>query len=194
METLAQELQRRITPRWVYRTFTPEQREAGIFLPEANLTLTGRNAALMLAESHQVILLACTLGAEFDALLRTRQARDLAHAVMLDACGSAYVEAACDAAEQEIAARFPDCFLTDRFSPGYGDLPLALQPGICAALNTQRRIGVTVSDSLLMNPCKTVTAVIGVARRPQAARVRGCDCCSRRDTCTLRKGGTTCAI
>ena len=158
-----------------------------------NITLTGTTALRMLAHSQQAVLLACTLGAQFDTLLRTQQARDMSRAVMLDACGSAWVEAGCDAAEQELHARFPDLHLTDRFSPGYGDLPLTLQPGICAALDAQRRLGVTVTKSLLLNPAKTVTAVIGLADTPQMARIRGCAYCALQQTCALRKGGTNCA-
>ena len=125
-------------------------------------------------------------------MLRAEQARDMAKAVLLDACGSAWVEAGCDQAEREIAARFPGQYLTDRFSPGYGDLPLSLQPAICGMLDLGRRLGVHVSERFLMNPSKSVTALIGISDRPQMARIRGCAYCAMRETCTLRKGGTHC--
>ena len=115
-------------------------------------------------------------------------------AVILDACGSAWVESGCDAAEREIAARFPGQYLTDRFSPGYGDLPLALQSAVLAALDAQRRLGIQLSGSFLMPPSKSVTAVIGVSDTPQPARVRGCGYCAMREKCDYRKGGTTCAV
>ena len=148
----------------------------------------------MLLQCTQAALLACTLGPGFDTLLRTEQARDMSRAVLLDACGSVWVEAGCDQAEHELAARFPGRFLTDRFSPGYGDFPLDIQPAICTALDTRRRLGLHVTDSLLLNPVKSVTAVIGLADRPQMARVRGCSYCSMNQTCALRKGGKSCAI
>ena len=81
---------------------------------------------------------------------------------------------------------------TDRFSPGYGDLPLDLQPALCAALDAQRRLGLTVTDSLLLNPVKSVTAVIGLSPTPQPARIRGCGYCNFRENCQFRKEGTTC--
>ena len=146
----------------------------------------------MLAGCDRAVLLACTLGARFDAKLLAIQARDMAKAVIYDALGSAFVEAGCDQAERDIAARFPDLFLTDRFSPGYGDLPLDIQPALCAALDTGRRLGVTVTPSLLMNPVKSVTAVIGLSDAPQPARVRGCGACNLRETCQFRKEGKTC--
>ena len=118
----------------------------------------------------------------------------MAKAVIYDALGSALVETGCDEAERDISARFPNQFLTDRFSPGYGDLPLELQPRLCAALDAGRRLGLTVSQSLLMNPVKSVTAVIGLSDSPRPARIRGCAYCNLRDTCTVRKGGSTCAL
>ena len=110
------------------------------------------------------------------------------------ACGSAWVESGCNAAEEELRVRLPGLFLTDRFSPGYGDLPLDIQPAVCAALDAGRRVGIHVSDSFLMNPMKSVTAVIGIADRPQMARVRGCAYCAMAASCRLRKGGKHCGI
>ena len=193
-ERLADELSAEIQPRYVYRVFTLERLPDCVRLQGANVDLTGSSARAMLDGCGQAALLACTLGARFDARLLALQARDMAKAVIYDALGSALVEAGCDQAEREISGRFPDLFLTDRFSPGYGDLPLALQPRFCAALDAERRLGLTVSQSLLLNPVKSVTAVIGLSDVPQPARIRGCACCNLRETCTIRKGGSTCAL
>lgn len=183
-----------VTPRYTYRVFSMVREEDRFLLPQAGLALEGRTARTMLSQCSQAVLLCCTLGAGFEAMLRSEQARDMARAVILDACGSALVEAGCDAAQEELRQRLPGRYLTDRFSPGYGDLPLTLQPPICAALDARRRLGVHVTDSLLLNPSKSVTAVIGLSGRPQMARVRGCAYCMMRETCPLRKGGKSCAI
>ncbi len=192
MEAVASEVQKKITPRWHWRLYDIEHRTKEEYLPAINLSLTGHSAKKMLAECDRTVLLCCTLGTVFDSYLRSLQSRDMTKALLTDAYGNALVEAGCDAAEKEIAGRLPDCFLTDRFSPGYGDLPLALQPQLCQALQTEYRLGVYVTDSLLMNPCKSVTAVIGLSRQPQKARIRGCAYCSMKDTCQIRKGGKTC--
>ncbi len=55
-------------------------------------------------------------------------------------------------------------YLTDRFSPGYGDMPLAQSGQICEVLNTGRSIGLTVSQSGILMPRKSVTAVLGISR------------------------------
>lgn len=188
----ADKLTRRVTPRWVWRIFPLTTGPVGPALEGTCLTLTGTMAARMLADCSQAVLLACTLGAEFESMLRAEQARSMAQAAMLDACGSVWVEAGCDQAEGEISARFPGLYRTDRFSPGYGDLPLSLQRDLCALLDASRRLGVQVTDSFLLNPSKTVTAVIGLSERPQPARIRGCGFCNLRDTCAFRKEGKTC--
>ena len=190
----ADELAAAVRPRYTYKVYDLDFADGQICLQGSGVVLTGETAARMLAQCGKVALLACTLGAAFDVRLLAAQARDMARAVILDACGSAFVESGCDAAEQDLAARFPGRYLTDRFSPGYGDLPLSLQPGICAALDTARRLGVHVTDTLILNPAKSVTAVIGLSDKPQMARIRGCGYCSMRDTCCLRKGGKHCAL
>ncbi len=190
----AGELEAALTPKYTYRVLELQRRENSFSMPQAGLALTGHTAGVMLAQCNRAVLLACTLGAGFDAMLRREQARDMARAVILDACGSALVEAGCDAAERELAERLPGLYLTDRFSPGYGDLPLELQPLICAALDTRRRLGLHVTDSLLLNPAKSVTAILGVSDRPQMARVRGCAHCSMRESCAIRKGGKRCGV
>jgi len=192
MAAVARELTEQLWPKFTYRVFNLNHEAEGVRLREADLLLTGKLAGTMLARCGRAAVLACTLGAEFDALLRREQVRDMAKAAMLNACGSALVEEGCNEAEREIGARFPNLFRTDRFSPGYGDLPLSLQPALCAALDTQRRLGLYVSDSYLMNPAKSVTAIIGLADTPQPARIRGCACCDLRENCALRKGGKHC--
>ena len=192
IEPVAAALEQALTPRFTFAVFPVRRTPEGAALEGSGLVLPGRMARTMLRECSDAVLLLCTLGAGFEAQLRAASARDMAQAAMLDACGSAYVEAGCDEAEKAIAARFPEKYLTDRFSPGYGDLPLELQPALCAALDSQRRLGVTVTESLLMVPMKTVSAVIGLADTPQPARVRGCQCCARRETCEFRKNGQTC--
>ncbi len=182
MSALAEQLQARITPRFTW-----------VLAEVSALALPGRSAAKLLADCSEAAVLVCTLGAEFDRWVRQLQVRDMPRAVLLDALGSAYVEAGCDAAENAIRARFPGKFLTDRFSPGYGDLPLDVQPRLIR-LAGANRIGVTLTDSMLMNPQKSVTAVVGIANQPQRARIRGCDFCAMKATCTLRKAGTPCHV
>ena len=194
VERAADELAESLTPRWVWRAFPLRHTDAGEALDGCEVLLTGALAARMLRSCDTAVLLCCTLGLAFERRLRALERRDMGEAVILDACGSAWVESGCDMAERELAERFAPRHLTDRFSPGYGDLPLSLQPSVLAALDAERRLGIHLSESFLMTPSKSVTAVLGVSDEPQPARVRGCGYCAMRESCEYRKGGTTCAV
>jgi cobalamin-dependent methionine synthase I len=52
--------------------------------------------------------------------------------------------------------------LRPRFSPGYGDLSLSVQSDLLNVLDARRNIGLTLSDSLMMIPQKSVTAIVGL--------------------------------
>ncbi len=163
-------------------------------LAGTSFALTGRAAAELLRDSGECCIFCATLGSGVDALIRRWEVRDMAFALMLDACASSAVESLCDGIEKALHADVSQKHrhLTDRFSPGYEDLPLALQKPFCRDLDTARKIGVTVTDSNLLLPRKSVTALIGIADRPQKHREDGCEGCAAFETCKFRKNGVTC--
>ena len=152
----------------------------------------GEDIRAFLSDCDSVVLLAATLGAEAEALIRRAAGRDMAEAVILDAAGSAAIERVCDNFCADLAAALAPRYLTDRFSPGYGDMPLSDQRALFRVLDVSRRIGVTLSESALMIPQKSVTALIGVSDRPQPKRARGCEACGMREDCAWRKEGKSC--
>ena len=193
MTVLAREVTAAITPKHTWKQFPLIVTDNGYRLSNTDILLSGHSADSMLAGCSDAVLLVCTLGIAFDTLLRTREKQDMAEAILLNGLGGALVEAVCNETEKEIAGRNPGKYLTDRFSPGYGDLPLSLQPSILQATDALRRTGITVTPTFLMNPSKSVTAVIGLADTPQPAKIRGCSVCSLHGQCAFRKRGQTCA-
>lgn len=181
-------LEARITPRWTWRLTGVRLQAEAVLLTDVDIRLPGGLARRMLATCRQAAVCCCTLGQEAENLLRMTQRRDMARAVILDACASALTEEGCERMQAEIASRLPGWYQTDRFSPGYGDLPLELQGEIARALDLSRRLGVHVTQSGLLIPQKTVTAFVGLARTPQPARIRGCGHCALRERCRLRGG------
>ena len=166
----------------------------GIYLKGASLQLSGKGIAALLHDCEQCAIFCATIGNDFEALIRKWQLKDLAFASMLDACASSAVESLCDSVEASLGRDFgaQGYYLTDRFSPGYGDLPLSIQPAFCAALDTTRKIGVSVSKSGIMIPRKTVTAIIGFSKNPQKHIITGCDGCTLSAGCKFRENGVTC--
>ena len=152
----------------------------------------GEDIRAFLRTCGSVVLLAATLGSETESLIRRAAAARTADALILDAAGSAAIERVCDNFCADLAAALAPRFLTDRFSPGYGDMPLSDQHALFRVLDVSRRIGVSLSASALMIPQKSVTALIGVSDRPQEKRARGCADCARRENCSYRKEGKRC--
>ena len=56
----------------------------------------------------------------------------------------------------------PNESLVSRYSPGYGDFPLTAQRELLSLLDAPRKVGVSLTDTLLMVPSKSVSAIIGV--------------------------------
>ena len=114
--------------------------------------------------------------------------------VVLDSCGIQAVEQIADMAEQEIEACVSSegYHLTWRFSPGYGDLPLDTQKELVQVLDMHRKIGVSLTDSCLMVPSKSVTAILGISDTKRDKRENKCDFCNNRQKCIFRKRGTRC--
>ena len=134
-------------------------------------------------------------GPGVDAQIRRAGVGDIAAGVASDALGSALAEQTADAAEAELRqlAAAEGTYLTGRFSPGYGDWDIAVQPLVAAALDTARRAGLCVTDTNLMTPRKSVTAILGVSDHPVKGHLAGCGHCVLRTRCEYRKRGKTCA-
>ena len=69
-------------------------------------------------------------------------------------------------------------------------LAVTLGPGADAQI---RRAGLCVTDSDLMTPRKSITAVLGVSDHPVKGHLAGCGHCVLRTRCEYRKRGITCA-
>ena len=163
-------------------------------LAEAGI-LRGGDVMKHLEGCPQALLLAVTLGPAVDAQIRCAGVGDIAAGVASDALGSALAEQAAEAAEAELRqwAAKEGKYLTGRFSPGYGDWPIGVQPLVAAALDTARRAGLCVTENDLMTPRKSVTALLGLSDHPVKGRLAGCGHCVLNTRCEYRKRGKTCA-
>ncbi len=134
------------------------------------------------------VLFAATLGAPVDLLIQRYNVMDMSRAVILQACAAAAVEAYCDQCQDEIEAqaREKGLYLRPRYSPGYGDFPLTYQKEVLTMLNAQRRIGLTRTESNMLVPTKSVTAVIGFTTESTSCHVARCMTCTAKN-CPFRR-------
>lgn len=125
------------------------------------MRIQSKNLAKNLQDCRIAIIFAATLGVEIDRLIAKYGRISPTKALMFQAIGAERIEALCDAFCEDIAKE-KNMALKPRFSPGYGDLPLEIQKDIFQILDCPKRIGLSLNDSLLMSPSKSVTAFVGI--------------------------------
>ena len=140
--------------------------------------------------SDETVMFAATVGLDVDRLIARYQKLSEVKALLLQAFGTERVEALCDAFCIEFSEVCKEAgrSCTPRFSPGYGDLPLDIQKDFFEILNPGKHIGVSLSDSLLMSPSKSVTAVFGIkkdADQPALSTTDKCISCNNTE-CEIR--------
>ena len=182
-----EELGDRLTGRVCWETFPVSAAEGGLDL---GFAVTGsRGLGRRLCGCRRCVLFAATVGVEMDRLIARYGGISPARSLFFQAIGAERIEALCDAfciwMAEELGREGRG--VTERFSPGYGDLPLALQTDIFRALDCPRKIGLTLNGSLLMSPSKSVTALFGVTDGPgRTGAGAGCTACGKQD-CAYRK-------
>ena len=136
-----------------------------------------------LQNCSQAVVFGATVGLELDRLIARYGSVSPARALMLQAIGAERIEALCNIFQEEIRqdAATRQLHAVSRFSPGYGDLPLELQRDIFHTLNCSSRIGLSLNDSMIMTPSKSVTAIIGIGPGHSDCEDIGCQNCSKTD-------------
>ncbi len=127
----------------------------------SSFSLCSKKLSDHLRGCRKAVLFAATVGVGIDRLIIRDGRLSPSKALLFQALGAERIEALCD--------RFCDtlkkessCLLRARFSPGYGDLPLETQKTIFSLLEPGKHIGLTLNESLLMSPSKSVTAFVGL--------------------------------
>lgn len=174
-----------VRPKYVYIVTDIKFEDGGVRVGTIPTLFTGEAIKRHLSGCSKAVLLAATLSAEADKLIRQTAVTDMAGSLAADCLCSAAIEQVCNMAEEEIFQKVDAPYRTWRFSPGYDDLPLTLQKDVLTALNAQRRIGLTLTDSMLLLPSKSVTAIIGISDSEIQRGKKGCAICSMRESCAF---------
>ena len=174
-------------PRCVYRIFELS------FLGEeelqiCQLRIRSKHLYQNLRDCKQVFLFGATLGSNVDRMLRTYEITDMARAVVMQACATAYLEEYCDKLHEQIAQELSEdkCYLRPRFSPGYGDCSILHQGQILNMLEASKTIGLSMTEGYMLAPTKSITAFIGVAHAEQFCHQKVCEECTKED-CAYRR-------
>lgn len=133
------------------------------------IEVASKDLAKNLKGCKETILFAATIGVEIDRLIAKYSRISPTKALIFQAIGAERIEALCDAFCEDIEREYVQgteesqrISFKPRFSPGYGDVPLETQKDIFKVLECSKKIGISLNDSLLMSPTKSVTAFVGL--------------------------------
>ncbi len=174
-------------PRHIQRRFELEVTPEGV-IKAGGLELRSRNLARNLTGCGEIVFFAATLGNGPDMLMNRYSRLSISRAAVLQAVAAAAIEGYCNQCQRELEEELAGegLYVRPRFSPGYGDLPLTVQPDFLRVLNAQKTVGIYLSDGGVMLPEKSVTAVMGLSRENSRCHIEGCELCGKKD-CEYRR-------
>lgn len=182
-----QELEQMADVKFIYRIFELAYSSTDD-LKIGKMNVKSKSLYKNLKGCDSVVLFAITLGTEVDRVMRRYEILDMAKAVVFQASAAAYLEEHCDKIQADIEEELKQSgkFLRPRFSPGYGDFSILHQRDILDILGTAKTIGLAMTDSYMLIPTKSVTAVIGISDTKEDCHRKGCELCAKTD-CLYRR-------
>ena len=175
--------------RKVWGRFSLTIEESGVVLGDGSVRCASRDLARLFANCRSCVVMAVTLGPEVDRRTQLLGRDSMSRALCLDACASVWADSLCDEVEDEVEETLREGeYLTRRFSPGYGDVPMEFSGDLLWLVDAERRIGLTMTRKGMMLPVKSVPALLGISASPER-RQRSCDDCSFAACQYRRKGG-----
>lgn len=188
-----------INPRFIYRKYKIKKSKFSnskgkVYLEGANLILQSDDVYDLFIDCDECILMSATLGLEIEREIRKLTYTDLTRGVITDACSTTAIEEVCDIVQDSIEKELikNNKYITYRYSPGYGDLSIEKNVDINNILNSQKEIGLTVTNSGIMIPRKSVVALIGISNKEINKSKKSCENCNNRYNCKYKKEGNSC--
>lgn len=179
----------KITPRSVIKKY--ELCKEPLSLKGTDMLLMGKDIAKRLEDCREAYIFGATIGFEIEKYVGRLMSENPLLATIVDSASICAIESYCDDIAKQLQSENKK-LLTQRFSCGYGDFPLAQQKDFVRLLEMQKRIGVFINEhSFMLSPQKSVTAVIGVTesmaeKTPPRECAAKCGNCGKVD-CPYRK-------
>ncbi len=185
IDDLCYELKDIVQARYFFEIYQGKVDEKHVILDNGlNLNVGPVISSLLLGASSFAFFIA-TAGSEFESFMhRINREGDILISFIANAIGSCIAEKTGDIMESDLKAIIGDMNHTNRFSPGYCDWTLPEQKKIFSLLK-DNTCGVTLSNSFLMNPIKSISGVVGIGANVKRKKY-GCDFCENK-TCYKRK-------
>lgn len=155
-----------LMPQLVYQEYdlSIEKAESGsTCISFADVKLESQDLGKNLENCKKIVLFAGTVGPMVDRAIKRAQNDGSAEAAVMQGTGAMFIESFVDDFNEHISEEYRQKGMKThpRYSPGYGDVPLEIQKEFFRLLPCEK-IGLTLMESLIMAPEKSVTAFIGV--------------------------------
>jgi hypothetical protein len=152
-------------PTGVYLCLKIVQRTPDSIVLENGIHFQSKSLSRLLQNSESAVLMAGTVGHEIvEAIMSEITQKDAALGVILDAVASQTTDGILDWIMKYLngmLAKKSRKLTRHRYSPGYGDLPLAYQKPVFEALNLCK-LGITLTEKYMLVPEKSVIAIAGI--------------------------------
>ena len=190
---VADKLTAAIQPRYTYRVCSLQKTEAGFLLPEAELVLPGADAAKMLEQCDQAVLMACTLGTQFEASCVGNRL------VICPGSHSGCLRQRLGGGRVRPGGAGTGALSSEPLQNGPVQSRVRRSAVVFAAEDLRRtgypKAAWTVCNRELFDePIQVSHRHHRLVRLAQMARIRGCTYCSMRETCKLRVEENTVGI
>ena len=165
-ERMIQRVQKILRPRFCFFITKATLDTSNDTLTTCTATMQiGKIISRQLRGSSAFVFFVATAGMEFEELQEQLKAEgDMVSIFIADAMGSVIAEKAADCMELALQQTLASSGLkhTNRFSPGYCGWHVSQQHLLFSHFPTPEPSGITLSDSSLMTPIKSVSGVIGI--------------------------------
>lgn len=186
--------QSEINPRYILRVYSILRDENclnkdKLGIKGSDLTFKSKQLYNLLEHCSECIIVASTLGLEIEKLIKRHSYNELNKSIILDACATTAIEKVCDIIQDKVEKKLikENKYITNRYSPGYGDLSIEKNRDIINILNCQNQIGLTITDSNIMIPRKSVIAIIGISKKETIRENKTCSNCPNNKNCKYKR-------
>ena len=157
---------------------------------DSELVIESKDLYKLLNNCNECIVLAATIGINIEKEIKINSYLNLTKSIIIDACATTAIEDFCGKLQSniELILNKEGKYITNRYSPGYGDLNIDFNEIFINLLSTSRKIGLTITEDKIMVPRKSVVAIIGISEIESTYNKKPCLECLNYNTCKYKKG------
>lgn len=170
-----------------------EVKGSSVALSNRATVFESNDLATFIKDAQRLVMAGVTLGHAITKRIENRMLIKPSYGIILDACASVIADAYCDYIQDQMieTQAFGDYYISQRYSPGYGDLKLSVNKQIAEILGLDKKLGIFTTEHGQLIPEKSVIFVLGLSVTPFKMQLKtcggSCETCLLKH-CTYRRG------